>query len=358
VAVAADRVLSTDDVDALQWGAYLLGSGGGGPRLGALLVHTAAAQGARARLLDVDALADGWVLPIASVGSLTSVGAEKLPAGDEWRRCVEVAQAHLGITVDAIGVTLIGGEAALCPVLAAAQSGKPVLDADLVGRACSRLDQTLLGPDIRGSWVFAEAHGAAMIIDDVDAVGAERIIRGALAGLGGWAAFAFPPVRMERYRRTALRGTVSHAMWLGRQYLGGIAARDDGTALAARLGGHHLGRGTVLEVRRFAGSTFARGSVGVRTADRHQVLRVEMQNEFAMVMCDGEVVATAPDVICLLDVHSRQVIQTGQVRRGHEVDILALPVSDRLWDADRLASLAPGSYGLHTDPVRRGACLS
>ncbi|GDY28487.1 DUF917 domain-containing protein [Gandjariella thermophila] len=349
------RLLSLDDVEALHWGANLLGSGGGGPRLGALLVSTALTNGAAARLVTVDALSGGWVLPVAVVGSSASVGAEKLPAGDEWRRAVQVAERHLGATVDAIAVPLIGGATTLYPFLAATQTGKPVVDADLSGRACSRLDQTVVGAELRGTWVFADAHGTAVILHGADARLAERVIRGAVAGLGGWAAVACPPLRAETFRTQALTGSVSQAITLGGRYLAGIAARDDGKALAARLGGHHLGQGTVLEVRRFAGPTFARGSVGIRATDQRRVLRVEMQNEFAMVMCDGEVVATAPDVICLLDVHSRQVIQTGQVRRGHEVDVFVLPVPDRLWQPDVLDRVAPRAYGLETHPVRKGA---
>jgi len=353
--------LTEDDVDALQWGANLLGSGGGGhPRLGALWLTRELARGADVEVIGIDAISEGWVLPVAAAGSTASVAVEKLPAGDELGRCVAVAERYLGVRIDAIGVLEVGGSNALFPFIAAAQTGRPVVDADLMGRAFSRLDQTVVGcgPELTGAWVSAEAHGAAMVIDGVDPRAAERVMRGALTGLGGWAALAYPPLRLSTYRRVARAGTVGAAIRLGRQHREAAAAGAAGDVLAGRLGGEHLGQGTVLEVHRYTGRRFASGTVAVRTTDGRRVLRVEMQNEYTMVLRDGEVVATTPDVICLLDTHSRQVIQTGQVRRGHEVDVLTLPVPDRLWDPDVLTRVAPRAYGLDAEPVRGPATNS
>ncbi|GDY32269.1 DUF917 domain-containing protein [Gandjariella thermophila] len=346
--------LAGDDVEALERGASLLGSGGGGhPRLGALWLNRELAGGAEVRVVGVDSLT-GWVLPVAAAGSTASVAVEKLSAGDELRRCVEVAEQHLGIEVDTIGVLAIGGGNALFPFIAAAQTGKPVPDADLTGRAFSGLEQTVVGcgPEFTGTWVSAEAHGAAMVIDGAGPPAAERVMRGALAGLGGWAALAYPPLPADTFRRLALAGTVSHALRLGHQHRQAAQAAEDGATLARRLGGEHLGRGTVLEVHRGSGGKYAGGSVAMRSPDGDGLFRVEMGDEYTMVLRDGEVVATTPDVICLLDTHRRQVIPTGQVRRGHEVDILLLPVPDRLWHADVLPRLAPRAYGLDADPVR------
>lgn len=347
--------LAADDVEVLEWGASLLGAGGGGhPRLDALWLTQELADGAEVRVVGVDSLTGGWVLPVAVAGSTASVAVEKLPAGDELRRCVAVAERQLGAEVDTIGVVEIGGSNALIPFIAATQTGKPVADADLMGRAFSSLDQTVVGcgPEFTGAWVCAEAHGAAMVVDGVDPRAAERVMRGALTGLGGWAALAYPPLSADTFRRLALPGTVSHAVRLGRRHREAAAAGADGATLAHRLGGEHLGRGTVLEVHRYRGQKYAGGSVAVRSLDGERVFRVEMQNEYTMVLRDGEVVVTTPDVVCLLDAHRRRVIQTEEVRRGHEVDILLLPVPDRLWQADLLPRLGPRAHGLDVDPVR------
>ncbi|MCM6774085.1 DUF917 domain-containing protein [Nocardia sp. CDC159] len=346
--------LGAEDVDALQRGASLLGSGGGGDtHLSALWLGQELAGGAEVGLLDIDELEQGWVLGMCAFGSTASVAIEKLPAGDELRRCVATAEHQLGIDVDAIAVVEIGGSNALMPFIAAAQTGKPVVDGDLMGRAFSRLDQTVVAADeLTGAWVTAEARGAAVIVDGVDARTAERVLRGALTGLGGWAVLAYPPISAQMYRRVALPGTVTDAIDLGRRHRSGVAAGDDGDALADRLGGDFLGQGTVLEVHRYDGEGFARGSVAVRTVDGRRVLRIEMQNEYSMVLRDGEVVATVPDVICLLDAHSLRPIQTGQVRRGHEVAIIVLPVPDRLWHPEVLPRLAPRAHGVDADPVR------
>jgi hypothetical protein len=346
--------VGADEVDPLLRGASLLGAGGGGnPHLSALWLGKELAAGAEVRVIGMDALDQGWVLALCAFGSGASVAIEKLPAGDELRRCVATAEHQLGCPVDAIGVLEIGGSNALFPFIAAAQTGKPVVDGDLMGRAFSRLDQVVMAAeDLVGAWVAAEAHGAAVVVDQVDAHTAERVMRGALTGLGGWAVLAYPPIAASSYRQVALPGTVTEAIRLGRQHQAGVAAGDDGGALADRLGGDCLGQGTVLEVHRYAGKAFASGSVAVRSVDGRRVLRVEMQNEYSMVLRDGDVVATAPDVICVLDAHSLQPIQTGQVRRGHEIVILTLPVPDRLWQPDVLPRVGPRAQGLDADPVR------
>jgi hypothetical protein len=349
--------LSIEDVEPLQRGANLLGSGGGGDvALSALWLRTELGSGAEVSTADVGELDQGWVLVMCAFGSSASVAIEKLPAGDELRRCVDMAERQLGSTVDAIGVLEIGGSNALIPFIAAAQTGKPVVDGDLMGRAFSRLDQTVVpAADLVGAWVSAEAHGAAVVVDGVDPQTAERVLRGALTGLGGWAVLAYPPIPASAYRRVALPGTVAAAIRLGRHHQTGVAAGDDGPTLADRLGGAFLGQGTVLEVYRYPGRTYASGSVAVQTVDGRRVLRVEMQNEYSMVLLDGEVVATTPDVICLLDAHNLQPIQTGQVRRGHEVVILTLPVPDRLWQPEILPGVGPRAHGLDAEPVRRFA---
>ena len=347
-------LLGPDDVDPLRRGASLLGSGGGGDaQLSGLWLAKELADGGRIRMIGTDELDDGWVLTLCAAGSTASVAVEKLPAGDELSRCVGMAENYLGVTIDAIGLLEIGGSNALFPFIAAVQTGKPVVDGDLMGRAFSRLDQTVAArDDLFGAWVCAEAHGAAMVVDGVDAHTAERVLRGALTGLGGWAALAYPAMTAAKYREVALAGTVTAAVELGRRHRIGTEAGDDGEALAGRLGGVFLGQGTVLEVYRYTGKAFASGSVAVRTADGHHVLRVEMQNEYTMVLYDGEVVATTPDVVCVLDAHTLQAIQTSQVRRGHEVVILTLPVPDRLWQQDILHRFAPRAHGLDADPRR------
>lgn len=349
--------LGAADVDSLQRGASLLGSGGGGDaHLSGLWLSKELATGDAVPVIGIDELDRGWVLVMCAFGSTASVAIEKLPAGEELRRCVATAEHQLGAVVDAIGVVEIGGSNALIPFIAAAQTGKPVVDGDLMGRAFSRLDQTVVPADeLTGTWVTAEARGAAVIVDGVDARIAERVMRGALTGLGGWAVLAYPPIPARMYRRVALPGTVTDALTLGHRHRAGVGAGDDGDALAERLGGDFLGQGTVLEVYRYEGDTFASGSVAVRAVDGRHVLRVEMQNEYSMVLRDGEVVATTPDIICLLDAHSLRPIQTGQVRRGHEVMVLTLPVPDRLWDPDLLPRFGPRAHGMDADPVRRYA---
>ena len=337
------RELTAADLGALERGARLLGSGGGGdPALFALLAREA--LGARGvRLVDPAALpADGLVIAAAMLGS-PAITAELLPQGEEFVRAFRGLERYLGRRAVAVMGLEHAGVNAFPPIVVAAALDLPLLDLDGMGRAYPRLDHTVLhargAP--AGPVVHAGVTGELVVIDVPDAVRAEALARASLAALGGWSGHAGYPVTVAEAARCALHGTLARALALGAAAEG---ARDPAD-LARRTGGRVLGRGRVIAVER----SDDRGPRGTVLVDpfpaRGATLRIELQTEYLLATEDGRVVAATPDPIVVVDGHTLVPIGCEEVRRGNDVAVLSLPADPAWREPAALALAGPEAFG-------------
>ncbi len=70
------------------------------------------------------------------------VSIEKLASGRECLTLLQMCEKHFGKKVDAICPCEIGGSNAFIPLILAAQTGLPVVDADMIGRAFPELQMS------------------------------------------------------------------------------------------------------------------------------------------------------------------------------------------------------------------------
>ena len=75
------------------------------------------------------------------------------------------------------------------------------------------------------------------------------------------------------------------------------------------------------------------------------MLTLDFQNEFAVARIDGEVAATVPDLICVMDTVSGEAIGTETVRFGQRVTVIALPAPDILLSEKGLKHVGPRAFG-------------
>jgi DUF917 family protein len=302
-----------------------MGAGGGGdPRAFGLMAERILAEGGPVRVAHPSELPqDGLVIASALVGSPAILG-ELLPEGGEFVRAVQGLARHLA----AAPVAVMGLEAAgvnvFPPVLVAAALGLPLVDFDGMGRAFPRLDQTMFHAHGRdaGPMAATAASGELVVIDAGNAVSVERLARGALAALGGWAATACFPMTVAQARRSGLSGTLARTLALGRAVRDARGSAD----LAARAGARWLGEGRVLAVER-ADVRGPRGWALVEPVDDSRAtLRIEFQTEYLVAALDGEVVTATPDLIVVVAVHGLAPIACEDLRRGDEVAAFALDV--------------------------------
>ena len=120
------RDITLDDIESLAVGAWVLGTGGGGTPISALLNMRAALRRgqahtahARPRLAD-----DDWVGAVSNMGA-PLVGQERLTDSRNIAHAVELMEAHTGVHFRGIMSLEIGGGNSIQPMMAAAHLDAP-----------------------------------------------------------------------------------------------------------------------------------------------------------------------------------------------------------------------------------------
>ncbi|WP_072314914.1 DUF917 domain-containing protein [Agrococcus sp. Marseille-P2731] len=348
-ATTAESLAAVDasDIPALAAGAAIFGTGGGGAvYTSQMAVQHALVEHGPVRLLRVDELGpDDTVIVTSGLGAPT-VGIEMLSSADQMGSMVREAERLLGRPITALMAVEIGGSNGVSPVGWAARLGLPVLDADGMGRAFPKA--TMVAMNVAGLpceiSVMGDAVGNVITHNTIDIAWLERHARATSVASGGIALGAHYPLTGETARGAVIEGTVSRAIRVGRALL---AASEPVPAMAAELDAAVLITGKLTDVARRTEGGFVRGSVTIAGtgADRGRLQRIEIQNENLIVLEDGEVLASVPDLITIVDAETGHAISTELLRFGQRVSVLAW-ACDPLWRTPRGLELAgPAAFG-------------
>jgi len=345
--------IDSDALERLAIGAGILGTGGGGnPYLGKVHAREHVRRGARIVVIGLAAVPDdARVISVGGMGSPT-VGIERLPQGDECLRAVRALERHLGESFTHLIPGEIGGANAMEPLIVAAQTGLPVIDADGMGRAFPELqmDTFVIYGARPTPAAFADPFGQTMVLDGIaDARTLERYARAATIQMGGAAGGAFPPLTGTEVKHTAVPGTISLAAAIGAAVLDARSSLADPIAAVLQVsGGVRLFTGKVVDVVRRMEGGFARGVVTmVGTGDDASIeLRLDVQNENLIARTgDGRVLAVVPDLICVVDAETAEPITTEVLRYGLRVAVLGIPAPALLKTPRALAVVGPAAFG-------------
>jgi uncharacterized protein len=345
--------VTAEMLDALAIGAGILGTGGGGnPYLGKLEALQQLKAGRTIAVVPVEEIPDdAFVTTVGGMGSPT-VGIERVGRGDECLQAMQALERHLGRQFTHVIPGEIGGSNSMRPMIVAARTGLPVIDGDGMGRAFPELQMDTFS--IYGvqptPGALADPRGHEVLFDKIaDPTTLERYARVVTVQMGGAAGYAFPPMTAGEVRRTAIRGTVSLAMAIGR------AVRSARTNLSNPVdaaldvaGGKRLFQGKIVDVERRLLGGFARGVLQVEGTgeDSGRSLRIDFQNENLIARTgDGDVLAVVPDLICLVDEDSAEPITTEIVRYGLRVVVLGIPAPAMLKSPEALAVIGPAAFG-------------
>jgi DUF917 family protein len=340
-------------LDALEIGAGILGTGGGGnPYLGKVEARQHLRAGKTIEVISLAELPDdAFATSVGGMGSPT-VGIERISRGDECVRALRALERHLGRRFTHVIPGEIGGSNSMRPMVVAAQIGVPVIDGDGMGRAFPELQMDTFS--IYGvaptPGTLADPRGHEVVFDRIaDPVTLERYARAVTIQMGGAAGYAFPPMTAEQVRRTAIPGTVTLAVAIGRAVREARNRLADPVAAALSVaGGRRLFRGKIVDVERRLLGGFARGVLALEGSgdDAGRSLRIDFQNENLIARTDeGEVLAVVPDLICLVDEDSAEPITTEIVRYGLRVVVLGIPAPAMLKTPEALAVIGPAAFG-------------
>jgi hypothetical protein len=245
----------------------------------------------------------------------------------------------------------IGGSNALQPFLAAAILGLPVVDADAMGRAFPEAQMTsfaigglrpypLTLADVRDNEVIVARAASWKWM--------ERLSRKACVEVGSTAPTCKAPRTGKEIKEWGILHTTTQAIRLGDAVREARRKKVDPIrALLGASGGKSLFRGKVRDVKRRTTEGFLRGYAEVEglDSDRGSVFRLEFQNEFAIGMRDGEIAASVPEILTVLDTLSGEAIGTETLRYGQRVTVAVLPAPPLLRTERGLELVGPRAFG-------------
>jgi uncharacterized protein len=344
--------LAEADLLPLSIGAALLGTGGGGnPYVGMLRARELLRKGAVVRVLPLDALPDDAL--VGEVGGIGApvVGVEKIEEGGECLRAMRAVEDVVGRPMAATISAEIGGANAMEPIIVAAQAGLPVIDGDGMGRAFPEVQMTtffIYGAKAAPAAIADDKGNVVVFRDIVDMYWLERFARDVSVGMGAGAGLAIAPMRADFVRRTAVPGTVTEALSIGRTVLDARARRQNVVdRVLATTGGKLCFTGKVTDIRRVLEGGFARGHANLSGLGdwAGAAGRIAIQNENLVLWVDGVPVAMVPDLIVNLDLETGEPITTEVLRYGQRLAVIALPCHPLLKTPEALKVVGPAAFG-------------
>lgn len=352
----APREVELDEISSLAIGAWILGAGGGGnPYHSFLNLRELYREGKWIELMDPMELEDkDWVAVVSSMGA-PLVGEERLQDPELAAKPVKMMEAYLGVSFRGIMSVEIGGSNALQPFLAAGVLGLPVVDADAMGRAFPEAQMTsfaigglkpfpLTLADVRDNEVIVARAASWKWM--------ERLSRKVCVEVGSTAATCKAPRTGKEVKEWGILHTTTKAIRLGQVVREARRLKTDPIrALLEAEGGKSLFRGKVKDVKRRTTEGFLRGFAEIEglDSDRGHVFRLEFQNEFAIGALDGEVRATVPEILTVLDSLSGEAVGTETLRYGQRVTVAVLPAPPLLTTEKGLELVGPRAFGYDLD---------
>jgi len=347
-----------DDIEALAVGAWVLGTGGGGsPYLGLLNMRQLYAQGHRVRLMPPEALADDDLVAVVSNMGAPLVGQERLTDSANIARAVTLMEEYLGREFRAVMSVEIGGNNGIQPLMAAAHLGKPVVDADAMGRAYPEAQMTSFAVGDLQPWplTLVDPRGVEGIVAKVPTwKWMERLSRKMCVETGSTAATCKAPRTGAEVKRWGIPNTTTQAMALGRAIrLAQREHRDPIQAILDAEDGRMLFRGKVTDLARRTTEGFLRGTTTLEGLDewRGHGFALAFQNEWAVGWLDGVARVMTPDLICVLDSVTGEAIGTETLRYGQRVTVIALRAPAVFLTPRGLDFVGPRAFGYDLDFV-------
>lgn len=360
------RELDIQQIEDLATGAAILGTGGGGdPYIGKLMAIQAIERHGPVTLIEPDEVpTDALIIPSAMMGAPT-VMVEKIPRGDETVQAFRALERYMDQEAYATMSIEAGGLNSTVPLAVAATLDMPIVDADGMGRAFPEIPQTTLtlGGVSATPMAMADEKDNSVFMETIDNAWTERFSRAISVQMGGSAMIAIYSHTGQELRDHTIHGSMSYAEEIGRTIRElKDTAREPIDVLTERFDGHHLFRGKVVDVFRRTTEGFAKGEAvieGLDGFDGH-TLRIQFQNEFLIAQTDDEVLATAPDLISIIESETGEPVTTEELKYGYRVDVLGLPCANHWRTPDGLELGGPTffDYDVEFVPIEERAASS
>ena len=405
-------VLSEFDVECIGTGAGILGCGGGGnPYLGKLMGKMAIREGKIIRVITPENLKQTKItnggkqsigIPIAMMGApliakeklvsretVRAIGClhnlyengysnGQLPSSFDKNISIDEGTKYInnyndskeensidatksdGFDMAAIVCFEIGGLNSMEPLLASADLGIPVLDADLMGRAFPEMQMTSLfiyGKPAYPTAISDDKGRSDIVLEAANAKGVENHLRNVAIEMGCSAGVAVSTVCIPQDLEKLIPHSLSYAWRLGRAVLKSrlekISPID---AIIETSNGVLSMIGKINDVSRETTGGFSRGFVKITGMDHFSGKKaiIDFQNENLLIRIGNEkekdddnldIISCVPDLISIVDNDTGEPIPTEDVRYGQRVAVLTLPCHPLLKTTQALQIVGPQAFG-------------
>ena len=352
------RKIGLQEIEDIALGAALLGAGGGGdPYVGKLIALGAVRECGEVTLIEPEEAPDGaLIMPIAMMGAPT-VLSEKGLGATEYRRVYELVRRYFGREVCAVMPMEAGGVNSMLPIAAAARLGLPMVDCDGMGRAFPELQMVTftIGGVSATPMALTDEKGNSCIFETITNKWTEELARAVTMSCGGSVTVSLYNMDARTMKDYGVHGIVTRSEQLGRA-IRNVKSAQDCTPEAHFLRfseGVRLFKGKIADVLRTTDGKFNFGRVQLEGigGDKGRRAEVTFQNENLCARVDGEILATVPDLICLVDAETFLPVTTEGLKYGKRVLVVGLKC-DRLWRTQAgLELVGPRYFGIDTDYI-------
>lgn len=332
-------------------GSTVLGTGGGGdPYIGKLLTQQSIKKNGDLTLLDpYEVPDDALIVPVAAFGAPVIL-LEKLFNGTEAIEAFDMMERYLGQKIYATMPAEAGGLNGLIPFSVAAEKNIPIIDADGMGRAYPRLELvTWTLYDIPASPITqADEKGNKAIYHTVNNAWGETMVGSTVIPMGGSCMIGCYPMTGKQMKEASVLGTITLAEEIGRIIIDSKNnAQDPLDTLLGKTKGQLIFSGKIIDVSNTTDGRWNKGLCTLRGLGAYQgkTMELDYQNEFLIARVDGQVVASVPDLITVLDIETAEPITAEVLQFGYRLNVIALPCDDK-WKTDKGIALGgPAAFG-------------
>ena len=353
------RTIGIREIEDIALGAALLGAGGGGdPYVGKLVAMGAVKECGPVTLLDPEEVPDDALLvPIAMMGAPTVLG-EKGIGGGEYQTLYNMVSQFFGKKIYAFMPIEAGGVNSMLPIAACARLGLPLVDCDGMGRAFPELQMVTftIGGMSATPMALTDEKGNSVIFETITNKWTEELARAVTMSCGGSVSVSLYPMTGAQMKAYSVKNIVTRSQKLGEAIRTVKNCADDVTPEEHFLQfseGYKLFKGKIADVLRETRGAFNFGKVmleGIGECKGHQAY-VEFQNENLTATVDGEILATTPHLICLVDTQTFTPVTTDALKYGKRVLVIGLKCFEMWRTPAGIDLVGPRYFGCDTDYI-------
>lgn len=245
----------------------------------------------------------------------------------------------------------------MLPIAAAARLGLPMVDCDGMGRAFPELQMVTftIGGVSATPMALTDEKGNSVIFETITNQWTEELARSVTMSCGGSVTCSLYVMDGKTVKAYSVHDIVTRSEQLGKA-IRNVKNATEGTPEESFLAfseGIRLFKGKISDVLRTTDGKFNFGRVqleGIGDYKGHHG-EVTFQNENLCASVDGKILATAPDLICLVDTETFIPVTTDGLKYGKRVLVVGLKCYPMWRTPKGIELVGPRYFGIDADYI-------